>query len=191
MTTRAQGHETRARLVRAATEFFAERGIHDTSLNAVAAAAGVTRQGLLHYFPSKTELVLAVLEQRDEDDRARIPPEVAKAGDLAGVLLAIMQSNQEEQGLTQFFAIATAEGARPGDPTHEYFQERYARRRGEMAYGIARLQEHGRIKHDLDPELLSSALLALLFGLNLQQMLDPELDHAAALAAMMRQITLE
>ena len=185
MASRAQGTETRARLVRAATEAFAERGVRETSLTSVAAAAGVTRQGLLHYFPSKTDLLLAVLEQRDEDDAATVTPAVA-AGGLTGALLAIMDHNRDNPGLTQLFAVSAAEGARTGDPAHEYFRERYERRRGEMAVAIRQLQTDGNIATDLDAELISAALLALLYGLNLQHLTDPELDHAAALAGILR-----
>ena len=38
----------------------------DAEALAVAAAEGVTVQGVLHYFPSKDSLMLAVLERRDE-----------------------------------------------------------------------------------------------------------------------------
>src|SRR5918994_1693188 len=119
MASRAQGEETRTRLVHAAVELFAQQGARGTSLDAVAKAAGVTRQGLLHYFPSKTDLLLAVLEQRDQDDRATVTP------------------------------------------------------------AVRRLQESGQVTTGLDAEQLSAALLALLHGLNLQQLLDPELDHVA------------
>ena len=92
-----------------------------------------------------------------------------------------MRHNQENPGLTQLFAVSSAEGARPGQPNHEYFRERYARRRAEMASAVKRLQESGRVTSDLDAEQVSAALLALLYGLNLQQLADPELDHVVDL----------
>jgi AcrR family transcriptional regulator len=186
MASRAQGTETRARLVRAAIELFAEHGAGETSLNAVAAAAGVTRQGLLHYFPSKTDLLLAVLAQRDEDDAATVSADLDEAHDLAGALLVIMRHNQQQTGLTQLFAVAVAEGARPGHPTYEYFRERYGRARGRLKQAVELLQREGRITADIDADLLSAALLALMGGLNLQQLLEPELDHSEALAGMLR-----
>src|SRR5262245_60079777 len=131
MASRAQGAETRARLVRAATEAFAEDGVRETSLTSIAAKAGVSRQGLLHYFPSKDDLLRAVLEQRDEDDAAIIPKVVEQAHDLPSALLAIMRHNQENPGLIHLFAVSAADGAREEHPTHEYFRERYIRRRGQ------------------------------------------------------------
>src|SRR4051795_1009142 len=107
MATTAQGQVTRERLLRAAMEAFADRGFRGTSLDAVAASAGVTRQALLYYFPSKTELLVAVLQQRDRDDREFAAELEASASDLdlVGALLAIVRRNQEQPKLAQLFAV--------------------------------------------------------------------------------------
>src|SRR3954470_13564238 len=104
MASRAQGEKTRARLIDAANDAFAERGLHETSLTDVAAAAGVTRQGLLHYFPSKTDLVLAVLKQRDRDDVEAVPRAAMRTGDLPAALRAILHNDREHPGVTRLFA---------------------------------------------------------------------------------------
>jgi AcrR family transcriptional regulator len=43
---------------------FAEHGFHRATLEAVAAGAGVSKGALYHYFPSKEQLFLALLEDR-------------------------------------------------------------------------------------------------------------------------------
>jgi AcrR family transcriptional regulator len=48
----------------AAGRVFAEHGFHQATLEAVAAEAGVSKGALYHYFPSKEQLFLAVLEDR-------------------------------------------------------------------------------------------------------------------------------
>jgi AcrR family transcriptional regulator len=55
---------TRAALLRAAGRVFAEHGFHQATLDAVAAAAGVSKGALYHYFPSKEQLFVALLEDR-------------------------------------------------------------------------------------------------------------------------------
>src|SRR2546421_3415411 len=55
---------TRAALLRAAGRVFAEHGFHRATLEAVAAGAGVSKGALFHYFPSKEQLFLALLEDR-------------------------------------------------------------------------------------------------------------------------------
>src|SRR3954452_5548015 len=129
MASRAQGQQTRARLIHAATQAFREGGLPETSLTDVAAAAGVTRQGLLHYFPSKTDLVLAVLKQRDRDDTESVPRAAMQSGDLPTALRAIVGNDFEHPGLARRFVSAVAESVQPEHPTHEHFRHRYARGR--------------------------------------------------------------
>jgi AcrR family transcriptional regulator len=57
----ARGHEARDRLLAAAVSAFAERGYHGASLRDIGGPLGVANAGLLHYFPDKRALYLAVL----------------------------------------------------------------------------------------------------------------------------------
>jgi AcrR family transcriptional regulator len=61
----AQGRATREQLIEVATRLFAERGYEDTSIEAVLAAAGVSRGALYHHFAGKDALFRAVLESVD------------------------------------------------------------------------------------------------------------------------------
>ena len=58
----ARGQATRDQLIEVATGLFAERGYEDTSIEAVLAAAGVSRGALYHHFTGKDALFEAVLE---------------------------------------------------------------------------------------------------------------------------------
>ena len=51
----------RAQIVQAATRLFAERGFSRTTMAEVVAASGLSNGAVYHYFPSKSELVLAVV----------------------------------------------------------------------------------------------------------------------------------
>lgn len=52
---------TRERILRAATDLFGTRGVEAVSLDAIAAEVGVRKQTLLYWFPSRDELLSAVL----------------------------------------------------------------------------------------------------------------------------------
>lgn len=54
---------TRAALIDAAAELFAEKGFHATSLEEIAESAGFTRGAIYSNFKDKEELLLAVLER--------------------------------------------------------------------------------------------------------------------------------
>jgi len=53
---------TRQRILTAATDLFGQRGVDAVSLDVIAAEVGVAKQTLLYWFPSKDDLVQAVLE---------------------------------------------------------------------------------------------------------------------------------
>ncbi|MEM8549109.1 MAG: TetR family transcriptional regulator [Pseudomonadota bacterium] len=69
-------------ILTAARQHFADKGFYGTSLAAVAGTLGVTKQAVLHYFPTKEKLYAAVLDGVAGDLRellaqvraARLPP---------------------------------------------------------------------------------------------------------------------
>jgi len=58
----ARSSDTRARILRAAAEHFQAKGYQHTSLEAIAASAGVTKATVLYHFASKDQLVAEMLE---------------------------------------------------------------------------------------------------------------------------------
>lgn len=60
---RAQGEASRERLLEAATELFAERGVAATGVDAVARRAAVVKSALYWHFGSKRGLIAAVVER--------------------------------------------------------------------------------------------------------------------------------
>ncbi len=55
--------DTRQRLLDEAEAYFAAEGFHGVSLGVIATASGLGNAGLLHHFPSKAKLYLAVLDR--------------------------------------------------------------------------------------------------------------------------------
>jgi AcrR family transcriptional regulator len=71
--------ETRERLLAAAVGVFAEQGFHASTTKAITQRAGVAEGLLFHYFPSKTDLLLAVLAR--DPLKAEIARLLAELGD--------------------------------------------------------------------------------------------------------------
>src|SRR5690349_2770289 len=71
-TPTPRGERTRTAIMNAAVALFARHGYRGAPLAAVADAVELTQPGLLHHFPSKEHLLMAVLEERDRDGIRRL-----------------------------------------------------------------------------------------------------------------------
>lgn len=58
--------DKRQQLIQTAFELFYRNGIHAVGINQILQAAGVAKKTLYHHFASKMELILAVIEYRDD-----------------------------------------------------------------------------------------------------------------------------
>ncbi len=76
----ARSAATRAALVLAARDLFAERGFAGVGTEAIVRAAGVTRGALYHQFADKTELFAAVYEAIEQDIARHLGELIVAAG---------------------------------------------------------------------------------------------------------------
>jgi AcrR family transcriptional regulator len=83
----AQGRATRGQLIDVATGLFAEHGYEGTSIEAVLAAAGVSRGALYHHFAGKEALFTAVLEAVSDRVTAEVTEAVRDCTDPIDALL--------------------------------------------------------------------------------------------------------
>jgi AcrR family transcriptional regulator len=181
------GEMTRERVVRAAMEAFASNGYRGASLDGIAGAVGLTRQGLLHYFPSKVALLMAVLDLGQQDDIA-LMTRLHQQHDwsLPETLRAIIEHNLGRRGLAQLRVALAGEAINPDHPGHAWFVDVYRYARAGIAESVTREQSEGRITSAVSPERLAMALIAVIDGLQLQALLEPErLDVEQALAELM------
>jgi AcrR family transcriptional regulator len=77
---------TRAALIKAARELFAEHGFADTSRDQIAQRAGVTRGALYHHFESKAAVAAAVVGELEDELVARVVSAAAEGGDVRAQL---------------------------------------------------------------------------------------------------------
>jgi AcrR family transcriptional regulator len=170
----AKGRERRREIVEHATALFGEAGYRSTSLRQIAARAGISHPGLLHHFPSKELLLGAVLEHRDEQDVAWLELDSVRGAELLGRLVALIARNAERRGIVELFATLSAEATAPDHPAHAYFVERYRGVIGSMANAFRQAGEDGVLREGVDPDEAARELVALMDGLQVQWLLDPE-----------------
>jgi AcrR family transcriptional regulator len=169
--TTPEGDAQRERILRAATELFAARGFRGASLEAVAQAVGITRQGVLHHFPSKVHLLLGVLALRDRDDAERLTGQFSNVVD---GLLGAVRHNQGAPDLVRLYTVLSAESVDPEHPGHEHFRERYRTLRAVLGEAVAEAQAAGELSDRIAPERLALLLGAVMDGLQLQFLLEPD-----------------
>lgn len=91
MTRPPHSPRTAERICDAALELFGSRGYEATSLDAIAAELGVTKQAILYWYPSKEVLLDAVVARAAEQLAAALEAELASAPPGLGRLDAVLQ----------------------------------------------------------------------------------------------------
>lgn len=174
-TQAARTQASKEKIIREATRLFAQGGFRGARLAEIAAAAGLTEPGLLHHFPSKEHLLIGVLEERDRLDDLWVRETMEKTG---GSLLAtsaeLVRHNESVPGLVQLFAVLSAESTSPEHPAHDFFVGRYRGTREDFPTAIRQAQQRGEVRADIDARELSILILAVMDGLQVQWLLDPE-----------------
>ena len=114
----ARSGAARQRVLDSALRAIAANGFQGSSLANIAADAGLTTAGLLHHFPSKEQLLVAVLAERDRLDGARF--QLAGFRGLAALdrLVELVQHNTMVPGLVQAYTVLMGESVSEDHP-HE------------------------------------------------------------------------
>ncbi len=138
-----KGVERRELLIRTAIEVFAEQGYRSSSLREIASRAEITPAGLLHHFSGKEELLLAVLERREERLAAAI--ELHRPRSVAEHAAVVIADGEQSACLTRVIAVVSSEASAAGHPLHELFRERRARELERITAGVVVDQARGLI----------------------------------------------
>ena len=123
--------ERRQEILDAAVRLISERGYNGTSVQDVADAVGVTKQGVLRYFPSKDNLLAAVYHENYntfgsvEDFMASgLPGSGPDDFRLPAYLRFLVHCNSTRPMLVQLFSILQVESFNPAHPLHDEFANR-------------------------------------------------------------------
>jgi AcrR family transcriptional regulator len=182
----AKTAQRRADIVAAAMSVFATRGYHGGSLRDIARELDLSLTSLVHHFPSKSDLLEAVLEHADEQ-AGWAAQSISDVG-VKETVLRLWDFNSGHPELLRLLAIVAAEASAPDHPAHAWFVARYQR----VVTGLAQAVEHdraqGRIRGDNDALDIARAVTASWDGLQLQWLLDPSHDYKPALRMNLEQI---
>ena len=178
----------RAEILEAAAALIAVRGFNGVTLAEIADACGMTNPGLLHYFSSKTELLIAVLNRRDALDHEwvdlgivpdRVEPDRGHApmtsdeirAESRAALTRLVERNKDQRELVRLYTVLSAEALDPTHPAHDYFDQRLANSRRGLAAILAGW--HSK------PDECAVQILSFMDGVQLNWLRDPSIDLLA------------
>jgi AcrR family transcriptional regulator len=175
--TRLPTAQRRRQILDATTRLIGERGFWALSMQDVADACGLTVPGLLHHVGSKDRLLLAVLDHRDNEDQRSLAEQLGLDPDdmqgpwPSGISLpqaceALVRRNATQPEIVRLFSVLLAESLAPDHPARAYFAERQQRA----------LLRFAALAADRTPDPLSLArqVIAMMDGLQIQWLRDPE-----------------
>jgi len=171
-TRYAKGVARHGEILETAKRLFGERGFRGTALREIATECGIAHSTLLHYFPTKQSLLMAVLAERDE--RARSESErLERLDDILDFTRRIATTQGTDPGMIELTTKMMAEATDPDHPAHDFYKTRSA----QLVENLARLLEHakqrGFLREGVDPKGASQGFFALRDGAQLQWLLDP------------------
>lgn len=169
-------------IVLAAVDLVARQGYAATSMAQVAEAAGISPSGLVHHFPTKKALLGAVLEHRDAVDSDPRPPIGETPWNMYEHLVRVGRANMDRTQVVRLYTTMVGEAVTPEHPAHPWMRRHYADVLHKLTAGMRMDIAAGHVREDAPVEHLAREMVALMDGLQVQWLLDPEVDMAAILA---------
>jgi len=189
---RARGDSTRQHILNVAIEMIARSGgRHGASISDIAAAAGVSKTGLLHHFPTKDALLNATLDYRDQIDRLGEPTWEITGLELFDQIERDIREWQQRPLALGLFTMLLTENLNPGDPLHERLLERGHAIHDSFAEALERGKVRGDIRAEVDSGVVADMVIAFLNGLETYWQLDPQIPLEAITAQWKATMTLQ
>ncbi|WP_346831520.1 TetR/AcrR family transcriptional regulator [Pseudomonas abietaniphila] len=186
-----KGEKRREELLDAALGLYSIEGYAGASIARIAELVGISVAGVLHHFPNKVALLMAVLTRRDEVNQ-KIVDEVQSEPTLDGFIEGLQQinrSNATAPGVIRAFSILNAESLVDSHPAWEWFQSRYLTIHQRMRARLDHLVAAGEVRTDVDLDAIVYQVLAMMDGLQLQWLRFPEkVDLVKSFESYMAQV---
>lgn len=172
----ARGLARREQILETAFALFATNGHQSTSIAEIAEAVGITDAGVIHHFPTKEALLLAVLEWRDRPD----PDAESHAAEPGGGLDSLRRLPVfadvllRRPLLMRFDSVVGGESLREAGPVQDHFRNRMAMVREGVGLMIRIGVERGEFRADVDVDAIAEQINAFMAGIQYQWLLDPD-----------------
>jgi TetR/AcrR family transcriptional regulator, transcriptional repressor for nem operon len=164
----AKGRETRERIIRAAAELVAERGVADTSLDDVRNRAHASKSQLYHYFADRDDLMRAVARAAGDgvvDGQADLFTRLDTIDGLRAWIdaLVTVQRTRKARGGCPLGSLA-GQLAEHDEGARLELAEGLDRWESGIREGLERMAARGELHPDADPRALAQNTLAAAQG---------------------------
>jgi len=103
-----------------------------------------------------------------------IDPENVNLDEILNTLEDLVAKNEEIPGLVRLFTVLVGESIRSDHPSHDYFVNRYAQIREVFSEYFGSLNAGKKLSAGTDIDQLAILIIAMMDGLQIQWLLDPE-----------------
>lgn len=120
---------------------------------------------MLHHFPSKEAVLLALLEERDRE--LVVPPAQPRAVSIFTLLAELeptIPTILADRRLVQLSHILTAEASGGEHPAREWVARRYQRLRASLGAAVQHSIDTGELDPTLDAQVVAAMLLGVFEG---------------------------
>ena len=177
--TKRESERTRRGILAAARKLFARQGVTRTTLEEIAAAAGVTRGAIYWHFADKNELFFAMREQVAVPliDRIDLALRADGSDPVAGIerfLLDIVEALESDASVRQTFQIMGFKCEYVGEFERELAlqRSRCSELISKLTRAYGRAQRAGRLRVGLRPPMAAVETCSFLMGLTRLWLLD-------------------
>lgn len=178
----------RREIIAAAVDVFAESGFRDGALREVADRAGITHATIRYHFPTKVDLLEAVLRWRDDEALAIGSASGPEGVDVVHTWLAEIARNLATPALVELELTLAAEAISPEHPAHEYFRDRHDRATRLLRRAFRQIQARGQLVVGYEPEPAARAVVAATMGLQELWIWDRSIDVVGELRQFVQRL---
>lgn len=168
----------RAEILDAAEQLFSAEGYRGVSMSMIAREAGISQTGLVHHFPTKDDLLGAVLDRRDERDTEQINLTDSRHGwDLVHALTDLVRHNETQPTMVRLYASVAGEAVTEGHPASAWLRRHHLVTRTAIENAVQQAVNDGDLRPEAPATSIARLLIAAMDGLQLQWLSDA--DYAA------------
>lgn len=189
----AGSEDKRERILKEAVSLFGARGYAATSLGDIAAAADISKAGLLHHFSSKEDLFTQVLQRRDDADVLRFMSDTPNCWAVLDAFTRLVEHNSHNRAMVALYTAVSPAALDAAHPAHDWMVGHLERSVTVLQEALEQGKQDGLLRADAPSETIARTLTALSDGLQLQWLAQTTPGTVATggavtdMAAIMRQ----